>query len=290
MKSEPMPNPLLTLASSTARLLPAPIRQLFYKLGPFTRLLRRSLNRAAPTGLSEVSIAAGALEGYRMLLDMQTEKDYWLGNYETNLETAIQDWIKPGWLVYDVGANIGYVALLFSKTLGQTGQVFAFEALPANVERLKTNIALNNLQTHIKVTHAAVVDTPSSVPFLVHASNGMGKVAGSAGRKEHYLEELLVPGTSLDHFVYDMGNPPPNAVKLDIEGGETLALPGMKRLLTEVHPLIFLELHGESAAQTAWQTLTQAEYTLARMAPGYPPIPTQDALAWKEYVVAQWHP
>lgn len=282
-----MPNPLLSLASYTARMLPAPLRHLFYRLGPLTRLLRRSLNRAAPTGLSEVTIAAGALAGYQIQLNMQTEKDYWLGNYETHLENAIRAWVQPGMFVYDVGANIGYVSMLFAQTLGKDGLVFAFEALPANIERLKTNVQLNNLQHQIKPFHSAIVDTPSSVPFLVHASNGMGKVAGSAGRKEHYLEEILVPGTSLDHFVYDLGNPSPQVVKMDIEGGEILALPGMRRLLAEVHPLIFLELHGEIAAHTAWNTLTQAGYLLHRMAPGYPLIPTQDALEWKEYIVAQ---
>lgn len=282
-----MPNPLLTLASYTARILPAPIRQVFYRLGPFTRLIRQSLNRAAPTGLSEVTIAAGVLAGHKIQLDMQTEKDYWLGTYEPQLETALQEWVKPGMLIYDVGANIGYISLLFSKLVGENGQIFAFEALPANIERLKVNLALNQLQNQIKVIHTAVVNTPASVPFLVHSSNGMGKVVGSAGRKEHYLEEILVPGTSLDHFVYDQGNPSPHIIKMDIEGGEILALPGMHRLLTEVHPTIFLELHGESAARTAWDTLTQAGYFLQRLANGYPRILSKDALDWKEYIVAQ---
>jgi len=282
-----MPNPLLSLASYTARMLPAPIRRAFYRLGPFTRLIRRSLNRASPTGLSEVTIAAGALAGTQMLLDMQTEKDYWLGNYETNLENAIREWVKPGMLVYDVGANIGYISLLLVHAIEKNGQVYAFEALPTNVERLKNNINLNKLQAQIKIFHSAVVDNPSSVPFHVHASNGMGKAAGSAGRKEHYLEEILVPGTSLDHFVYDQGNPPPDVIKIDIEGGETLALPGMRRLLSEVHPIIFLELHGEQAARIAWDTLTKAGYTLHRMEPGYPPILNRDTLEWKEYVVGR---
>ena len=282
-----MPNPLLSLASYTARLLPAPLRRAFYRLGPVTRLIRRTLNRAAPTGFNEVEIAAGTLAGTQMRLNMQIEKDYWLGNYEIHLENAIHDWVKPGMLVYDVGANIGYVSLLFAHALGGKGQVFAFEALPANIERLKINVSLNKLDNQIRVIHSAIVGTPSSVPFLVHASFGMGKAAGSAGRKGQYLEEILVPGTSLDHFVYDQGNPPPQVVKMDIEGGEVLALPGMRRLLAEAQPLIFLELHGEPAARTAWDLLTQAGYTLSRMEPGYPLIPNQDALQWKEYVVAK---
>ena len=282
-----MPKPLLSLASTTARLLPAPLRRAFYRLGPVTRLIRRSLNRAAPTGIHEVIIAGGALTGTSMQLNMQTEKDYWLGTYETHLQEAIQQWITPGMLVYDVGANIGYISLLLAQFIGKNGQVLAFEALPANVERLKANVTLNHLQARIKVVHSAIVGMPASVPFLVHDSHGMGKAAGSAGRKEHYLEKILVPGTSLDHFVYDLGNPPPNAIKIDIEGGEVLALPGMQRLLKEAHPLIFLELHGELAARTAWDTLTGAGYTLYRMEPGYPRILSPDALDWKEYMVAR---
>jgi FkbM family methyltransferase len=180
--------------------------------------------------------------------------------------------------------------LLFAKAIGKTGKVIAFEPLPVNLERLKINIHLNHLEEQIKAVQAAVVGTPTSVPFFVHASHGMGKAAGSAGRKENYLEEILVPGTSLDHFVFEQGNPAPDVIKIDIEGGEILALPGMKRLLKETRPLIFLELHGEQAAHATWKIFTEAEYTLFRMESGYPIIPSLEALQWKEYVIAEPKP
>jgi FkbM family methyltransferase len=282
-----MTNLLLSFASYLARNLPVPVRQMFYRLGPFTRWIRRSLNQAAPTGLVETTIAGGDLAGTKMLLNMQIEKDYWLGNYETDLQAAIKHWSQPGQLVYDVGANIGYIALLFVQAIGKTGKIIAFEPLPANLERLKANVHLNHLEDQIKIVHAAVVGSPTSVPFFVHASHGMGKAAGSAGRKEKYLEEILVPGTSLDHFVFDQGNPPPDLIKIDIEGGEILALPGMVRLLKETRPLIFLELHGGQAARATWKILAEAGYTLYRMEPGYPEIPSLDVLQWKEYVIAR---
>ncbi len=73
---------------------------------------------------------------------------------------------------------------------------------------------------------------------------------------------------------------------MDIEGGEVLALPGMRRLLVEARPLILLELHGPEAARLVWDTLSAAGYRLCQMAPGYPQILSLDALDWKAYLVA----
>ncbi len=302
-----MSNPLLTLAASVARALPAPARRGLYRLGPFTRLLRGLLNRSAPTGPTEVTITAGALQGARMLLDLQTEKAYWLGTYETDLQTAIQDWVTPGMTAYDVGANIGYLSLMLARAVGKTGQVFAFEALPANFERLQKNLALqypvssiqysvfsnqypvtsNQHPTPICAIHAAVVDAAGQVRFHLHRSTGMGKAAGSAGRKEEYTGHITVPGISLDHFVFELGNPAPDVVKMDIEGGEVLALPGMRRVLAEARPLLFLELHGQQAAATAWQLLTGSGYHLHHLKSGYPPIRDLENLGWKAYLLAK---
>ena len=115
----------------------------------------------------------------------------------------------------------------------------------------------------------------------------MGKAEGSAGRDEYdYPETVEVEGLSLDDFVYQSGNPPPQAVKLDIEGGEVLALPGMRRLLTEARPLVLMELHGSEAARTAWEVFRSAGYRLRRMEKGYPTIEDLSNLDWKAYLVA----
>jgi hypothetical protein len=110
---------------------------------------------------------------------------------------------------------------------------------------------------------------------------------GSAGRQELvYNQTISIPGIVLDEFVYSEGNLPPALVKIDIEGGEILALPGMRRILVEARPLVCMELHGPEAAQVAWDILISNGYRLCRMAPGYPPIPSLDTLDWKAYTVA----
>ena len=281
-----MSNPLLSLAALAARLIPMPLKRALYRVSPLARLVRTGLNRAAPRGLTRIQVAAGGLQGLELSLDLQEEKDYWLGTYEADLQVAIAQFARSGMVAYDVGANIGYVSLLLAKAVGESGQVVAFEALPANIERLRTNLALSNLETRVQVVEAAVMNQSGPVQFLIGPSDGMGKAAGSAGRQGDYSRSINTTGLALDDFVFGQDRPLPQIIKMDIEGGEVLALPGMRRLLRGARPLILLELHGAEAAQAAWNELATAGYRLCRMATGYPPVQSAAELDWKAYVVA----
>jgi len=270
-----------------ARLLPLPIKQGFYRFPPLARFLRGALNASVASGLTVAEVSGGDLRGWKILINLKTEKSRWRGTYEPELQAALREFLRPGQTVYDVGANIGYISLLMARAVGPGGQVFAFEPLPANVERIRQNIAINQLQ-NVQLIPAAVTDQTGEVIFYVHDSVGMGKAAGSAGRRaQTYRAEIRVAALSLDEFVFTQGNPPPQAVKMDIEGGEVLALPGMKRVLETYHPLMLLELHGPESEQAAWQSLTAAGYRLSAMQSGYAPITTPADLGWKAYLIAR---
>ena len=171
----------LSLAAAAARWMPGWLKKAVYRSGPLARLIRRLLNRSAPNGLSQVTVAAGGLQGASLLIDMQTKKNLWLGTYEPELQQAIRDWLHPGMVVYDVGANIGYVSLLLARVVesassgGATvkGQVFAFEPLPANLERMDANFRLNPW-AHITRVAAAVVDRPGALPGACFRGHGQG--------------------------------------------------------------------------------------------------------------------
>lgn len=312
MANQQSPKLVLRLAAWTARVLPAGAKRAIYRFGPLTRLVRSELNRAAPTGFSLVTVAAGELAGMQLNLDLQTEKDYWLGTYEAALQTALHELVKPGSVAYDVGANIGYISLILSSLVQGSGQVFAFEALPENLSRLQENLSLSHVfggivsfdhagqmdsagevkknlgKGLVRVFPGAVVDRVGPVQFLVGPSGGMGKAEGSAGRQDvAYSEQLTVAGISLDNFVFVQEMPPPQVIKIDIEGGEVLALPGMQQLLSEYHPLAFLELHGPESALAAWTAFQAAGYLICRMQPGFPVINSLDELNWKAYLVAR---
>ena len=107
-------------ASWTASVLPSPVKRSLYKIPFVANLIRRSLNAAVPDGYSEVVIAAGVAKGMKMILDLHAEKDYWLGNYEPDLQKAARNLIHSGNVIYDVGANIGYISLISAKLAGES--------------------------------------------------------------------------------------------------------------------------------------------------------------------------
>ena len=130
---------VLNLAALSSKWLPLSIKRSLYAFKPAANLIRTSLNKAAPQGLTKVKVAAGNLDGVTLYLDLQVEKDYWLGTYELELQQAIRDWVSPGVVAYDVGANIGYISIMLGAAGWERWQGFSFEALPENQERFDLN-------------------------------------------------------------------------------------------------------------------------------------------------------
>ncbi|HAF62450.1 MAG TPA: hypothetical protein DCK95_09000 [Anaerolineaceae bacterium] len=277
---------ILKFAALVAKILPTQMKAWLYRSPKLATKIRSTLNSASPVGLTEMQIAGGLLQGFQIQLDMQTEKDYWLGTYEIDLQAAFRKFCKPGMTVYDIGANIGYISLMAAKQAGETGHVIAFEPLPANCERLRKNIALNNLQTRITLQQSAVVDNPGRITFMVHRSGAMGKAQGSLGRDEQYIDRVEVDAIGLDDFIFLKQNLRPDLIKMDIEGGEALAVAGMQRTLSEIRPVILIEIHSHQALERVWQALHNANYQVFRMEKGFPHIQDIAELGEKTYAIA----
>jgi FkbM family methyltransferase len=276
----------LQIAALIAKILPARVKSLFYRSPKLAGKIRNTLNAASPVGLTDTRVAGGFLQGFYLNLDMQTEKDYWLGTYEINLQAAIKKFCHPGMVIYDIGANIGYISLIFAKQVGKDGSVLSFEPLPDNCQRLSKNIALNKLDERISVYQAAVVDKPGTALFLVHKSGAMGKAYGSLGRDEHYLTEIEVQAITLDDFIFSQSHPYPDLIKMDIEGGEVLAIKGMHRTLAEIKPVLLVEIHSHLALDCLWAEFQSVDYQMVKMERGYPLINDPSALGEKTYVIA----
>ncbi|MCX8063083.1 MAG: FkbM family methyltransferase [Anaerolineales bacterium] len=269
-----------------SRLIPTSLKRLVYRLPWLANWLRQRVNRSIGQRLQWVEITAGGLRGLSLYLDLTQEKDYWLGVYEPELQMAIQELVHAGQVAYDIGANVGYITLMLARRVGPQGKVIALEPFPQNVQRLRQNIAANAHLAPIEVVAAAVVETNRSVPFWVGLSDDTGRVGDPSLEEPTPRESILVEGVALDELVYKQGYPKPDVVKIDIEGGEVLALQGMKRLLHEAHPLLLLETHNRACTETACTLLTQAGYRISRMQKGYPALNCQQELPRRVYLVA----
>lgn len=280
-----MPSPLIPLAALVARAIPQSWKPVLYRLGPLTGVIRSALNRAAPGGPSEVRVAAGDLRGAKLVLDLRTEKPLWLGTYEPQLQAAIRTFAGPSMTAYDVGANVGYTSLLLARAVGPAGNVVAFEPEARNLARLAGHLAANAEGARVAIVAAAAGPRQGAARLRLHPSTSMGKLEGAAGRDRGYQGSAPVRLISLDGFAKRY-RPPPNLVKIDVEGAEGLVLAGMRSTLEHARPVVLLELHGRKAARQAWRILRNHGYAIFQMGDGYPRVKSPTSLPWKAYVVA----
>ena len=196
------------------------------------RLLRLPL-RLIPRQ-TVVPILQGPLRGKKWIVGSGNH-GYWLGSYELGKRALFIKAIPPGGVVYDLGANVGYYTLLSAVLVGPRGRVFAFEPLPRNLEFLRRHLSLNRID-NATVIEAAVADRSGTARFEEDASTSKGRIGAQGG--------LEVRSIALDELVARERMPRPDLFKIDIEGGEFLALQGARRILTESHPVIFLSTHS----------------------------------------------
>lgn len=276
----------LSLAGVLGRLLPDDLKGCFYRLSFVHYLISRFLSHGAPKGVSVVKVVGGLLEGWLLAVDLKCEKYYWLGTHEPDLQKVVSEFVRPQMVIYDIGANIGFFTLIFARLVGSSGKVFAFEPFPSALKRLRQQVELNHQQQVITVVPVAISDRDETEIFQIHNIMAMGKLVGSIGRDTVYKGVMEVQSLTLDSYIYRDGNPVPDVIKIDIEGGEVKALPGMERVLAEEKPTMLLEIHGQAAGHAVWSILKEHGYKIHRLGKGYSEIENAESLGNKGHILA----
>jgi FkbM family methyltransferase len=145
------------------------------------------------------------------------------GSYEPEETALVESVVKPGDVVVDLGACIGYYTLLFSKLVGPSGRVYALEPAPESCAILRRNVAANGL-TNITIVNAAAGEASRA-----------GQLHLSENRMDYHTESRE-GGTSVPIDVIALDDYLPenltiDFVKMDIQGAEPVALRGMERVL-----------------------------------------------------------
>ncbi|MBM3333656.1 FkbM family methyltransferase [Candidatus Sumerlaeota bacterium] len=135
--------------------------------------------------------------------------------------------LRPGMIVFDIGANSGYYTLLACKRVGPTGSVHSFELSSRMVAELRFNVQLNGF-SNVHINPKAVGDKPGVARLSRYAA---GKEAyGSLGQSEWPGERIIgydeVKVTTVDEYVRNARVEHVDLVKMDVEGGELLVLKG----------------------------------------------------------------
>lgn len=222
------------------------------------RLLRAPLTLVPSS--KPVRILTGKVRGLRWIPESAIHR-CWMGWYESDKQRLIAKEVRPGSIFYDVGANVGFYTLLAATLVG-SGKVFAFEPSPRNLTYLRRHIALNNL-ANVSVFESAISDRDQVLHFHIERT-GFGGSLSDEG------EGIDVESVTLDGLLSGGKIPPPDYIKMDIEGAELMALRGAEQLLRTHHPEIFLATHGHDVDRECCELLKSLGYSIDRLSPSAP--------------------
>jgi FkbM family methyltransferase len=130
---------------------------------------------------------------------------------------------RAGDTIVDVGAGTGWETLFFSRSVGTLGRVISIEAHP-RVFRCLSKMRAENRLDNVTLIQAAVADHDGEVQIgdsLEYEENSIiGEVSG-----------VPVLCTTLDSIFKSLELKQVDFLKMNIEGAERLALPGMGAML-----------------------------------------------------------
>jgi FkbM family methyltransferase len=174
---------------------------------------------------------------------------YALGReFEPDVCDFFRRFLRPGMVVFDLGANIGQFTLLAAKRVAPGGAVHAFEPAPSEHAKLRANVALNGF-AHVVASAVAVCDQKGEVQ-LHTAGSGLG-IYNSLG-KPLWGESgvtVAVPSTTLDDYVREAGVHRLDLIKMDVEGAELAVLRGGAAVFSGPEaPVVVCEFSDPAAA------------------------------------------
>jgi FkbM family methyltransferase len=167
--------------------------------------------------------------------------------YEPRYVDVLRTLVRPGNSIFDVGANIGFYAVLFSRWVRPGGRVIAYEPDPSNLALLRRNLKFNRCENTI--VREIALSSKSGVELFsldtVTRSTGhlgTGPTYGETAFGSARETALNVNTRTVDEETELWG--PPDLLKLDIEGGEFDLLCGSTELLDRNRPFILSELNS----------------------------------------------
>ncbi len=159
--------------------------------------------------------------GFQMRLDPKEYVDgallFYPQLYDIGPIAFVQNTLKSGDTFLDLGANIGYYALVASQAVGPSGTVVAVEADPGNFEKMRFNFELNEL-SNVRPLNLGVSDKSETLRLGINTDGNRG--ANTFHHSENFEEGVDVQCAALSEILQTQRIEKVAGAKLDLEGFE----------------------------------------------------------------------
>lgn len=183
------------------------------------------------------------------LADTQTPLDWHLlffGSYEPELRRHFRNFLRPGFVAVDVGANVGWHTLLMAQRVGESVRVIAFEPNTSVRGRLLHHVTLNRF-CQVEILPYALSDQAGRAKFNAPPVDdpgcGDGHLAPIAEMET--IQVVEVETVPLDALVDQLSFTRLDLIKIDVEGFEWPVLRGSEQTITKFRPHIIFEFNSE---------------------------------------------
>ena len=188
-----------------------------------------------------------------IFLNIDSDIEYSTRLHSCKKEPEMIRWIetilKPGDVLYDIGANVGAYTLVAAKYHQAKVKIYAFEPSFLNFVKLSKNILTNHTQGCVTPMQIALSDETTLGTFNYNNLTPGGAMH-AFGQAVDYKGDAFVPVYQQEVFSYTMDDlikrfkiPVPNHIKMDVDGiefkilkgaTETLEYPSLKSIIIEL--------------------------------------------------------
>ena len=183
--------------------------------------------------------------------------------YEQRVHQALTSAVRPGDIVWDVGANVGVYSELFCQWVGKDGRVVAFEPFADSCRQIRERLPGC---AWLQVENVALGDTETTGRLLMGPESVENHIDTATDPPAADANSVPVEICRGDAVCKRLGRAP-NVIKVDVEGfeeevlhgmGDMLASPELRSILVEVH-FMKLEKRGRPTAPIQIEELLQAK-------------------------------
>lgn len=191
---------------------------------------------------------------YKMILDMEdvgiSRALLLFGTREEDHKYILEKELKPGMTVLDLGANVGYYALMECNLVGPNGFVYCLEPHPENYNQLLQNLELNKMMDRVETYNYGGSNVDSVEKLYVSAKSNQHSFCDTRSEKNianlsGNEETIDVKTVTISSFKKQVDKNI-DFIRMDIEGFEVEVFEGMIPALDEdesFRPSVLFETH-----------------------------------------------
>jgi len=166
-----------------------------------------------------------------------------IGTFEDKETNFVRSFVKRGQVCIDAGASFGWYTILFSKLVGPTGHVHAFEPIPHTFNVLQSNIILNKC-SNVTLNNVALDATNGKKDMFLPDIGVSGSLRLHKYKKT--FQTISCFTRTFDDYCLKKRISRVDFIKADIEGAELLMLKGGINIIKSSMPIMFLEIQEKS--------------------------------------------